>query len=57
MRTTLTVVLALMAGATARAQDVEAGRKSFARCNGCHAAPDPSLRADRLWLTMVQTSA
>jgi len=47
----------LAAAATAHAQDLEAGRKSFQRCNGCHAAPDLSLRADRLWLKMVQTSA
>lgn len=47
----------LLAAATAYAQDVEAGRKTFVRCNGCHAAPDLSLRADTLWLGMVNTSA
>lgn len=46
-----------VAAATAQAQDLEAGRKSFQRCNGCHAAPDLSLRADKLWLGMIQTSA
>jgi cytochrome c2 len=53
----LTTAAFLLAVAAAHAQDLDAGRKSFQRCNGCHAAPDLTQRADKLWLGMISTSA
>ena len=43
-----------------RAQDAgpEAGGKVFhSRCMGCHFIPDSSLRRDRIWIGMIQTTA
>ena len=44
------------APAPAVAQAAPDGKKAAQRCAGCHAIPDLSLRADRLWVEMIGES-
>ncbi len=55
MDSKLVVSALLIAAGMAQAQ--EEGRKLFARCSACHAAPDRSIEADRLWTRLVKKSA
>lgn len=48
----------LLPASGAHAQgNVAEGRKAFGRCSNCHAVPDPSLEAEKLWVSMIAESA
>lgn len=61
-RSLLPGALALLAlSSTLAAQEpgeaAKAAREFSQRCVNCHFVPDPSLRPDRAWLAMVQTTS
>lgn len=55
----IAVVAVLLVSATAASAqgNIAEGRKAFGRCSSCHAVPDPTLEAEKVWVSMIAESA